>query len=279
LLIATSVCVFSVLVIGFNPYVTNFINYGNPLYPTLGDSEYNIQYVMQNQMPSNFIPLSGIEKTFLSIFSPSQNTYGSDSGPIKFPLSITKSELKAFGIPDTRVAGWGPLFGASLIITIFMIIILFLRKSHFRYWWLLITGVILITLMINPESWWARYSPQLWLIPVITLIFFWLTIKLPIMEKSLSYILITLLLLNILMIAGANLYKNINISSYLVNELEIIKNTEQQIYIFDSPLNSIETTLNDKEIPFVVVADPSKLISPRTLLPGVEYSFSISETP
>ncbi len=43
----------AVFVVGAAPYVTNTFSYGNPLYPTLGKSNFDMGFVMGGQMPSN----------------------------------------------------------------------------------------------------------------------------------------------------------------------------------------------------------------------------------
>jgi len=267
----------ALFIVGYNPYVTNFLNNGNPLFPTFGSSQFNLQYVMSGQSPSNFEKMSGIEKTSLSIFARSQNTYGSETGPVKFPLSISKSEILAFGGPDTRIGGWGPFFGASLIFTFMGAFFMIINKAKFRYFWVFIVCLITITIIINPESWWARYTPQFWLIPVITLVFIWELPNSIKIRKILSFSLATILLINIFFVAGPNFYNNIKTSHHLNQEIIKIKKSNRLIYISYGPLVSIESTLNHEEIEFQVIHSHDKHISPRMLLPGVEYSYSIIE--
>jgi len=78
-------------------------------------------------------------------------------------------------------------------------------------------------------------------------------------------------------VAGPNFYNNIKTSHHLNQEIIKIKKSNRLIYISYGPLVSIESTLNHEEIEFQVIHSHDKHISPRMLLPGVEYSYSIIE--
>ena len=75
--------------------------------------------------------------------------------------------------PDTRLAGFGSLFGYSLALALVTIAICVLRFQRRRC----VSGVQIpfaavivwvgVCTALHPESWWARYVPQLWLVPVL----------------------------------------------------------------------------------------------------------------
>jgi hypothetical protein len=68
------------------------------------------------------------------------------------------------------VAGWGPIFGETLALALIAVIIL-----SFARWWQVkmsaILGVwcalILASVFSNPHAWWARFTPQLWIVPIL----------------------------------------------------------------------------------------------------------------
>ena len=60
--------------------------------------------------------------------------------------------------------------------------------------------LILVSVLINPASWWARYVPQFWLIPLLLLIVSCQQFKG--MYKLLNYALVILMVINVLIIAN-----------------------------------------------------------------------------
>jgi hypothetical protein len=65
---------------------------------------------------------------------------------------------------DVRIGGFGPLFGGIVLLMLAALII----GGRGPTW----EGGVLIFLLfictvINPEMWWARYVPGLWLVPVL----------------------------------------------------------------------------------------------------------------
>lgn len=264
----------AVFVVGAAPYVTNTLSYGNPLYPTLGKSNFDMGFVMGGQMPSNLKNLSRVEKLFVSIFSKSQNIYADKiMDPLKLPWTITKSELATFSVPDTRIGGWGPFFGLALIISFVVCWYMVRSRSAMKYYWGVTLGLILVTVLINPEAWWARYTPQIWLIPVLTLVYYFLTnIR---RGKIFANILAGVLLLNVFLVLGVNLHSNITSSRYMNNQLQLIQKKNKMIYVFFGPLDATETTLNYYHIHYEVVNNPEQLKRPKILSPGVYYSMKL----
>lgn len=126
--------------VGFNPYILNTIKYRNPFFPTLGGAILNISYNVEQNIPSNFKSMSSLEKLAYSVFSPSQNTYGRDTGALKFPFFFSSNELKAFISADTRVGGWGPLFGGALLLS--LVVGLYLLRSASRRKYFLSFGLV-----------------------------------------------------------------------------------------------------------------------------------------
>jgi hypothetical protein len=70
-----------------------------------------------------------------------------------------------------RLAGWGPLFSGVLLISVGGLFLGFRRR---RVDWSLIAlaVAIMFTIVIVPRPWYARYTPQLWLLPLMGCAFF-----------------------------------------------------------------------------------------------------------
>ncbi|MEY2365304.1 hypothetical protein R6U76_03065 [Lysinibacillus capsici] len=160
--------------IGFSSYVSNMMDHGHPFYPLAGNGSVDI---ITENTPVGLRNLNKIEQLYLSIFSETSNSL--DGIAIsKFPLKITEQERSILWIMDVRIGGFGPLFGGIIIIMSIGILLwkdIFVNNAVRNV--LLITSVIIFTIIINPEIWWARYVPQMWMLPIIFLILLTQNIK------------------------------------------------------------------------------------------------------
>jgi hypothetical protein len=152
-----------VLLVGLNPYVTNTVRKGHPFYPLAGRGAVDI--VTANS-PQNFHTMNRFAKLFVSTFSATGNPAGEQQTRWKWPFTVSDEELGAIWLDD-RAAGFGPLFGGTLLLSPILLTAAW-RADRQRA--LSCAGLgLLITCsaLVNPEAWWARYVPQLWLLPVI----------------------------------------------------------------------------------------------------------------
>jgi hypothetical protein len=81
---------------------------------------------------------------------------------------MTRDEIWAAGGHDTRVGGFGPLFSAILVLCIGVAVLVMSDGSRSRLsnLLLLFAGALLLSVAM-PESWWARYVPEIWWTPVL----------------------------------------------------------------------------------------------------------------
>lgn len=160
------------LLIGYNPYITNMIGFDHPLYPLMGPDPADI---MEINTPGWFMDKSEIECFFISLFAHTENRYPwfQDPIPLKIPFSIDKTDIVNASRVDTRLAGFGPFFSGILLVSLVFGGMLVATRQMGR---LAVCGVlfllalIILSLIIVPESWWARYVPQFWFVPFIFLI-------------------------------------------------------------------------------------------------------------
>ncbi|MDR2210660.1 MAG: hypothetical protein LBO65_04230 [Spirochaetaceae bacterium] len=138
---------------GFNPYVTNFRDFGHPFYPLFGENKIDIIYTIN--MPKNLLPMHPIQR-FFSLFL---LDYEKDNLPFN-PLKITK--LSSHGVPDLRTGGFG-VFLAEIFIFISIIVFLSMKNNQGRYKAVFFPVLLLAAIsIIMPENWWARYIPYFW---------------------------------------------------------------------------------------------------------------------
>ncbi|MBR3994083.1 MAG: hypothetical protein IKI97_02255 [Clostridia bacterium] len=169
----------AVLFVGSSSYVKNTIEHKNPLYPLFGEESVDIMTLNQ---PAAFSGMSGIERLFYSIFSETSNLMGEGELRLKRPFEVLPEEIKLTATsPDTRIGGMGPLFGGILCISLPVLVIAAVylalknRRCFFNALSVFLPSTLLI--LIIKESWWARYSPFLWLVPVAALAFVFCCIR------------------------------------------------------------------------------------------------------
>jgi hypothetical protein len=145
-----------VLFTGYNPYITNFRNFGNPFYPLYGNNKVDIIYT--GNMPEELMPMHPIQR-FFSLYL---LNYDVNSLPFN-PLKIVK--LVSHNAVDLRIGGFGVLFMDICIIISLIVFFSIKIKGAGQYRALLFPIVLLLFIsIIMPENWWARYIPFFWYI-------------------------------------------------------------------------------------------------------------------
>ena len=141
-----------------NPLLTNIAKGKHPGYPLLGKEKIDI---ITGNYPKAFDNLNAKTKLLYSIFARAQN--GGDT-TLKAPFTFNKSERP---MVDSRIAGFGPMFSGMIVLSVLFVL---LCRAHLRNKQILaLLGLVLASVLINPEAWWARYAPQLYFLPIIIL--------------------------------------------------------------------------------------------------------------
>jgi hypothetical protein len=157
---------------GFNPYITNTVHFGNPLYPLMGGNKVDI--INELNLPAGFENKSGLERFVISTFARTDNIYPKTPYPveIKVPFTFNRTDIVHASMVDARLGGFGPLYSGILLLWIALVAILSLKvRRHLVFRNLIwFSSFIIISIIIMPESWWARYIPQFWLLPVVWLL-------------------------------------------------------------------------------------------------------------
>ena len=125
--------------------------------------------------PKSFGEMNMIEKFTVSLFSRTQNVTYEMEGPfLKWPIKLYKSEVGELFAPDVRIGGFGPFFAliflGSLVLLIAALIIFIKKEKNNLKYIILPTLTVIISMILVGENWWARYVPQLYLLPVGALI-------------------------------------------------------------------------------------------------------------
>jgi hypothetical protein len=255
---------------GYQPYVTNTLYYANPFYPVYGSQEFSQSYIVSKQIPSDLVGKNRLEKLFLTIFSRSENNSEQGSVSIKFPLSVSKQELIEFGVADLRVGGFGPWFGASVILAmiIWILLVIFDRTQGLGIF--LIGGLIACTALINPETWWARYAPQWWLVVILVMgVGLFSRVK---YARWLSIVLLIVLALNTGMVTSSNLYQNAR-DTWKTNQIfsDLAKRGET-VLVYHQNFWLANLKFDQWHIPYKSVVTYEELPCPHEFMNGIYYS-------
>jgi len=138
-----------VLFIGYNPYITNLINYGHPFYPLYGNKIISI-------IPDDWTKGVNTIKGFFSLFF-------LDYSQKSMPFNLEKlAGLKLQNTFDLIVGGFGVLF-LEICILLFLVYFITIKNKNINYKKLFFPMIILIFIsIIMPANRWARYIPFFW---------------------------------------------------------------------------------------------------------------------
>jgi len=171
----TSICaavfIFGLLFIGYSPYVKNTLEKGHPFYPIYGKDKVDI---ITWNYPKNFLSMNQFEKFFRSFFAKTGVMFKDgefEESKFKMPFTVYDEEMLNLAAGDARTGGFGPFFSGIFILSLILAVTIinnYLKEKNKKalVFFLSIILWIFISVIIIPESWWARLIPQLWIIPI-----------------------------------------------------------------------------------------------------------------
>lgn len=244
------------LFIGYNPYITNTINYGHPLYPVAGSGARDI---VSSNTPKALRDKNRFEKLFLSIFAESPNDFEelleSNYIHLKAPFLFSVKDLVTYRSPDRRIGGFGPLFSGLIVLSTFLLPSLFKLETQARKIFLVSTGILLLSVVANPECWWARFAPQLWLLPVFCITF--ASLNRDKVSNFLGNSLLIIALINICLVGAVYIGSNIVTTFKLNVFLAEISNPKTSDIILDLGTIAPQIRLEDHHIKYKLVGNDS----------------------
>jgi hypothetical protein len=157
--------IIGVVVVGYHPYITNTLHDGHPFYPLAGTGAID---VVKNFTPRNLERMNRFEQVATSYFAePAGNDTAKKPTRFQWPFTLTAKELPVFAETDVAVAGFGPLFSGALVLALIVLLLAFRNRQGTTLAAIGIIVVLAVSSFINPAAWWARYVPQLWIVPLI----------------------------------------------------------------------------------------------------------------
>lgn len=247
--------VVGVLCVGYNPYITNISTYGNPLYPA---TQWSFLYGSSN-LPENFASKNTVYKLILSTFSISDGR-AKVASRLKLPFTFSSDEILVFRGPDTRIGGFGPLFGGAMLLAGVVVLgrVLTTPKPWLGEDQIILLGLVAVTasVLIVPEAWWARYVPQFWLVPaLVALLGLGAGNK---FSKSISLLLGIVLAVNCILVMAPSVWHRYQMTTKArdqLTELAAVSSAQPVEVVFDSIAD--ELRFNEHGIVYIVVNDPT----------------------
>lgn len=256
-----------VLFVGYNPYVTNFVIEGHPLYPAMGKRA--IDYLPTN-MPENYISKSAPMRLMSSIFAKSSLERGGGSSVgTKNLFGFSKEETEAFRETSVKTGGFGPLFGliTALSVLFIFLYLIFSDNRKTKPLFVIVLLVILSTAGAVSMSSVARFVPFVWWIPGLVIGALFVSNK---SWMHLCGLVMTLLcVLNLTVIATAYYPYNIRESAIVRTKLQDIANqkSDKPINIYVAQFGSVKIKLNKFGIYYQELPNTIDCIKKSRLLP------------
>ena len=204
-----SVVVVSLLFFGGASLYNNTIKKGQPLYPLFGKETVDIMTINTPQIYLNRSSLFQINHSLLS------NPEVEIDMSLLSPFFINRKSLKYSSSYDARIGGYGIFFFETTLLLIFLFII---NIYKYRYERKIVINVLLsisacyVLLYIMPSGWWARYNPYVYIIPVLLILYLYLSEKLPLKIISIP---VAILCANILISASGVICRSISRTAFV----------------------------------------------------------------
>jgi hypothetical protein len=157
-----------IVLLFWNPYISNMLQGHNPAYPALGRDKP----IVKGQGNERFDPqATALEKLFISTFTEPGHAGGdvlNNPLPRKWPFTVYHPQLSE---TDTRFAGFGWWWSGILLLSLILWHGLQPDTEEKKRLSRLALLSIAATVLIHPHAWWARYVPQFWALPLFIAVF------------------------------------------------------------------------------------------------------------
>jgi hypothetical protein len=167
------------VVFGYNPYVTNTIHWHHPFYPVLGTKAFpsltdqGKEGIELYETPKNMMGRSRFVRLAYATFGRPGNApyFNQKNAEWMWPFTARPADLFYYRYHETRISGFGPFFSGALILAFALGVWLLFQAGAARWALLLSASAVVSSLLISLHLWWPRYGPQLWLLPILPVVF------------------------------------------------------------------------------------------------------------
>jgi hypothetical protein len=165
---------FGALVLGFNPYVTNTLHRGHPFYPVQGTAEHPSlaqqggDPIEHYETPRNMMGRSRFLRLAYGVFGrPGTAPYVTRNAELMWPFAVTWRDFALYYFHDVRIGGFGPLWSGALLLALSLGVAGCVRRALPCVPLLILGVAIVVSLLVSTHTWWARYGPHLWWLPIL----------------------------------------------------------------------------------------------------------------
>lgn len=259
----------AVCLVGYNPYTVNLLQGRSIFYPLVGAGAGDI---MSNNVPGDFLGANRFERLFRSIFSEAAHQKGSSARAVttrlKVPFTVRASEIRPYLAPETRIAGFGPLFGGILLLALVGVVLLLVRRATRRdrvvHGILFAAALVVSTVLVNPEGWWARYAPQMWLVPVLVAVALALRADVS-WVRLLGLTMCGLLLANTAFVGALGFANTVNAKAEIGQALDRIATFTLPVRLQQRQFETTGAKLDARGISYLIVSDEPTLTGGVTI--------------
>ena len=256
-----AVAVSTILWLGFPAYVMNSIDHKNPVFPLAGEGKVDI---MTGHLPRGLDVKTRFVKLFYTIFGELSNMSGAAEElfpKLKIPFTTNFEELwrciRTPGCVDWRISGFGVFFSGLFLVSIGIIIwkVIKMNKRGFLFPYVVMNLFLICGLLFGiGESWWARYSPYLYLLVIGALIVALLDFRKPAM-KLLCGLFIVLLFFNNFLFLGEGYY-TLRHSPLIARDLQAIEGESVIVRFPNDSFSALVFDLEDHDVEYVIGEQP-----------------------
>ena len=251
--------VLGVGVLGYSPYVTNTIEHADPFYP-LDDPEV-IKTIYPYNTPQNFEGLNRLQTLFISVFSKTEDAYADGATKTshwKWPFDVSGKEYKAVNCSGTvRVAGWGPLFGGAMILAAVILLMALPWTPGKTGLALAVMGIVFLSAIATWGVWWARYAPQLLILPAVAVVLAQYTGRR--IARLAGWVLMAVLAINAGFVSAAYLSSEVEINRLVRNQLCDLSKGSRPIAVYFGLFRSNRIRLEEMGIRYREVKEKKDL--------------------
>jgi len=251
-ILIAGVAIGAIVIFGCNPYFYNWYYKGYVFYPLNVKEKISI---LESALPESLEGKNSLEKLFISTFSEADAETHSKNTNWKNPFTVTQKDIRVFASADVRLGARGPLFLLAFLLSILSAVIFFSQMPRAKRGLLVCSLLaVFISVILTPYGWWARYTPQFFLIPVLLNTFSLSTNKTyrtPLI-KYLPVVVLALFCLNLILVGAPNLVANIIKTRNIQKEMTELKAKNGPILINFShtQFQAIRTRLKEAGIQF-----------------------------
>lgn len=256
-----AVAIGTIIWIGFPTYVTNVMGHKNPVFPLAGEGKIDI---MTGHLPKGLNGKSVFYKLFYTIFGELSNMSGQaqESLPkLKIPFTTTREELwrciHTTGCVDWRISGFGVFFSGLLLVSIGIIVwkLIKLNKKDVLFFYVVVNVILIFGLLFGiSDSWWARYSPYLYLVVIGALVIAIQDFRSPFM-KGICGLFIILLFFNNFLFLGEG-YCTLRHSPAIAQDLQEVEGRSIIVRFPVESYSGLLFDLEDRNVKYVIGEQP-----------------------